>query len=368
MYGLYADENTMTHYVTDNLRLRNGSTLSSLTITTLPKYTAIRIVETGKSETIDGITAPWIKIVSQTSYAGWCFSGYVRQIENNVAEDIASSFINRKDGTYPERSDFSDTGNVTSLNAIEKATGYYIQQAGRRFQGSGHAPEILTLSINNGTVSIREVDVVNGRTIIRNEIILQYNGKTYAHNRTKLETQNDKIQIVYLEHIPERNWVRTWEYKEAYTFAGNLNSPMPDKVRRLTTGYLQSFTGRYVFDSYKIIRSKNETLDVDKTRSWIIEIAYNQEKKCLTIPLHDLCGFYQDLTDVERWQVDFVETIAEEPFWWTYGEGVGFSEERFYFYKGGIAFTYENSAFDLNDDYETIRSYYIKCVVFFKKE
>jgi hypothetical protein len=141
---------------------------------------------------------------------------------------------------------------------------------------------------------------------------------------------------------------------------------MPDKVRRLTTDYLKNFAGRYVFDSYKIIRSENRTIDINLIRNVVIQIAYSQEKKCLTIPLHDLRSFYTDLTRVGRWQIDFVETSAEEPFWWTYGEGAGFLEDRFYFYKGGIAFTYERAGPAFNSDHEVWS--YIKYVVFFRKE
>ena len=71
----------MTHYVTVNLRLRDGASLSSTIVTTLPQNTAIRIIEKGSTETIDGIIAPWIKVISETGYVGWCFSGYVRQLE-----------------------------------------------------------------------------------------------------------------------------------------------------------------------------------------------------------------------------------------------------------------------------------------------
>jgi hypothetical protein len=347
----------MTHYVTGNLRLRNAAALSSPAITTLPQFTALRIIETGKSETIDGITAPWVKIVSQTGYTGWCFSGYVRRIEGDVSEDLASSFAARKDGTYPGKYDSSERHTVLSVDAVKLAGGYYIQQAGRRFQKRGHAPEILTLSVENENVYIREIDVVNGQTITRNEILLQFNERTYAHNRTKLETQNGKMQIIYLEHIPETNRGGTWEYEDPYTFAGSLTSTIPDKVRRLTSDYLRNFAGRYVFDSYKIIRSENRIIDINLLKNAVFQIAYSQEKKCLTIPVYDLRGFYYP---VGRWQVDFVETSAEEPFWWAYGEGPGFFEERFFFYKGGIAFTYESSLFNLDDNSHK----YIKYVVF----
>jgi hypothetical protein len=39
-----------------------------------------------------------------------------------------------------------------------------------------------------------------------------------------LETQNDRIQIIYLEHIPEKKWLGTWEYEDPYTFASNLRT------------------------------------------------------------------------------------------------------------------------------------------------
>jgi hypothetical protein len=332
----------------------------------LPKYTALRIIETSKSETIDGITAPWIRIVSQTGYTGWCFSGYVKQIESNVAEDIAASFAARKDGAYPGKPDFSKRYNVLSIDAIKAASGYYIQQTERRFQGPGHAPEILTLSVENGNVYIREIDVVNERTITRNEILLQFNGETYAHNHTELETQNGKIQIIYSEYLSGNYWVTT-KYEDPYTFAGNFTSPIPDKIRRLTTDYLKNFAGRYVFASYKIIRSENETIDMNLIKNTIAQIDYNQEKKYLTmssISLRNLSYFSKNSSEGH----DFVETSAEEPFYWIYGEGVGFGEERFFLYKGGIAFTYEYSRFDHDEYGEITKHKYIKYVVFFKKE
>jgi hypothetical protein len=224
------------------------------------------------------------------------------------------------------------------------------------------------LSVENERVYIREIDVVNGQTITRNEILLQINGKTYVHNHTELETQNGKLQIIYLEHTPEKEWFGTWEHRDPYTFAGNLTSPIPDKVHRLTTDYLRNFTGNYVFDSYKIIRSDNLRIDINLIKNTIIKIAYSQEKKCLTIPLHNLRSLYSNLFTVWKEPIDFVETSAEEPFRWIYAEGVGFSEERFFFYKGGIAFTYEYSGFDLDDDGERSKRKYIKYVVFLEKE
>ena len=74
---------TMTHYVTVNLRLRDRADLNSTVITTLLQNTAIKITEIGIAETIDGIIAPWIRVISENGYSGWCFSGYVRQLGAN---------------------------------------------------------------------------------------------------------------------------------------------------------------------------------------------------------------------------------------------------------------------------------------------
>jgi hypothetical protein len=348
----------MTHYVTGNLRLRAGDDLSSVVVALLPKYTALRIVETGKNATIDGITAPWVKVTSQTNYTGWCFSGYVKPIENDVAQDIAVSFAQRQDGTYPGKFRGESTGiGVTSIDAVKAATGYYIQQNPRSFQGDGHQPEILTLSVENGKVYIREVDVLNGEKITRKEIQLQFDEKTYAHGDSRLELlDSGSVQIAYFENVPKEN---NWRY-ESYTFAGKLNQPMPENVIRLTGDYLQTFAGRYAFDSYKIIISENMNAHIDEAKKNIIEIKYNQKRKCLTVSVHHLL-FYEK--GGGSYDFDFVETTAEEPFSWRYGIGNGFSEERFYFYKGGIAFAYEYTFSDPSSNNEG----HLKYCVFFKK-
>lgn len=377
------NENRMTHYVSDNLRLRDGDNLSSRVIATLPQYMALRIIETGRTDEIDGITAPWIKIVSQTGSTGWCFSGYVSQIEDNVIEGLAAAFANRKSGTYPGRRETPNRENVSSIDLIREATGYYIQQEARRYQAPGRAPEILTLSVENENVYIREIDIVNNELITRNEIQLQFNGRTFVHNievqvyySTRLVLQNGRIQIIYLENTSEirSRWISWWQYDDPYTFAGSLNTPMSDRIIRLTTDYLTTFAGEYIFDSYKIVSQENETIDTDLIMSATLNIDYNHEKKCLTIPPNNYnLYFYRRAfgtsSPSQNRQFGFVETMAEEPFYWAYGEGMrGSSERRFYFYKGGIAFTHESSFRDYGDDPETILEFNTKYVVFFKKK
>jgi hypothetical protein len=71
-----------THKTLDNLRMRDNSNTTSLLVTTLQKDTDVQVLETGTNTTIDGITAPWVKILSSTGYTGWCFSGYLEELPN----------------------------------------------------------------------------------------------------------------------------------------------------------------------------------------------------------------------------------------------------------------------------------------------
>jgi hypothetical protein len=71
---------TATHRTTDSLRLRDAASTASLPVTTLVKGSEVQVLETGKEAAIDGITAPWVKVLSSTGYTGWCFSGYLEPI------------------------------------------------------------------------------------------------------------------------------------------------------------------------------------------------------------------------------------------------------------------------------------------------
>jgi hypothetical protein len=79
-----------THTVLENLRLRDNPDTAGKLVTTLEKDTQVQVIETGKNATIDGITAPWVKVLSNTGYSGWCFSGYLQAITRPVSP------VNRK--------------------------------------------------------------------------------------------------------------------------------------------------------------------------------------------------------------------------------------------------------------------------------
>jgi hypothetical protein len=69
-----------THITVNNLRVRKTPSLSADTISILGKGTFVQILEIGQEEIIDGIKSGWVKIMSDTGYQGWCFSGYLHSV------------------------------------------------------------------------------------------------------------------------------------------------------------------------------------------------------------------------------------------------------------------------------------------------
>jgi hypothetical protein len=64
-----------------NLRIRFNGDLFSKIAAVLPAGTDVQVLETGDLVTIDGITAPWVRVLSSTGYTGWCFGGYLEKIK-----------------------------------------------------------------------------------------------------------------------------------------------------------------------------------------------------------------------------------------------------------------------------------------------
>ena len=73
------------YYVSDgplNMRTDPGLNGRKMFFYQLPTGTKVFVTETGKTETIDGITAPWVWIWTEdTRFYGWVFSGYLKKTE-----------------------------------------------------------------------------------------------------------------------------------------------------------------------------------------------------------------------------------------------------------------------------------------------
>lgn len=66
--------------VVESLRLRSQESTVSQTLMTMQPGTAVKITALGKQQTIDGITANWVKVKLDDGTEGWCFGGYLVDI------------------------------------------------------------------------------------------------------------------------------------------------------------------------------------------------------------------------------------------------------------------------------------------------
>lgn len=73
-----------THITLDSLNLRRyPSTKYKTVIYTVSKGKHVQMLKAGKyNDTIDGITAPWVKVLTEDGHTGWCFSGYLEKSKN----------------------------------------------------------------------------------------------------------------------------------------------------------------------------------------------------------------------------------------------------------------------------------------------
>uniref|UniRef100_UPI000525FDA9 SH3 domain-containing protein n=1 Tax=Sediminispirochaeta bajacaliforniensis TaxID=148 RepID=UPI000525FDA9 len=87
-----------THTTIANLRLRIQPDTSAGFFTTLPEGTKVQVTEERETETIDGITASWVEVISESGYKGWCFGGYLAEMVTEQPEDVREYPITSEDG------------------------------------------------------------------------------------------------------------------------------------------------------------------------------------------------------------------------------------------------------------------------------
>lgn len=66
--------------VIESLRLRKEESTASAILQTMDRGTPVKITALGKKQTIDGITANWVKVQLDNGTEGWCFGGYLVDI------------------------------------------------------------------------------------------------------------------------------------------------------------------------------------------------------------------------------------------------------------------------------------------------
>jgi uncharacterized protein YgiM (DUF1202 family) len=70
-------ETGKTYRTAEVLRLRTNEGLNSELIMEMPANTVVHVLETGTKDTIDNITANWVKVRLDNETEGWCFGGYL---------------------------------------------------------------------------------------------------------------------------------------------------------------------------------------------------------------------------------------------------------------------------------------------------
>jgi len=76
----YQERSGGVYYATTTVRLRSEpETGKDNRIASIPKGGSVELLETGKTETIDDMTAPWYKVKTANGTIGWVFSGYLSQ-------------------------------------------------------------------------------------------------------------------------------------------------------------------------------------------------------------------------------------------------------------------------------------------------
>jgi hypothetical protein len=76
----YQEKSGGIYYATNTVRLRSEpDTSKDNRIASIPEGGSVELLETGKTETIDDMTAPWYKVKTANGTIGWVFSGYLSQ-------------------------------------------------------------------------------------------------------------------------------------------------------------------------------------------------------------------------------------------------------------------------------------------------
>jgi len=65
----------------NNLRFRESPTLDGKYIRTLKKGEKLQLLETGKTETINGVKGTWVKVKTEKGEIGWCFDAYLEEVK-----------------------------------------------------------------------------------------------------------------------------------------------------------------------------------------------------------------------------------------------------------------------------------------------
>ena len=79
---------TPTHRTSTALRLRADASTKAGYFATLQEGENVQVIEVGRTETIDTISAPWVHVLTEKGFYGWCFSGYLKKIPKMALSEL----------------------------------------------------------------------------------------------------------------------------------------------------------------------------------------------------------------------------------------------------------------------------------------
>jgi len=127
------------YYATSNLRVRSEpDTSKDNQVGRVPESDSVELLEVGRTETINDVTAPWYKVKTTDGTIGWVFSGYL--------SDTRDPLIGTWEGAGGETYKFSNGNFEIFRNGRLEESGIYSATGGS-----------LTLTFRGATLTERDV-------------------------------------------------------------------------------------------------------------------------------------------------------------------------------------------------------------------
>ena len=110
------------------LNIRENPSLISRIITTAPEGTQMQLLEIGHSTAIGITIAPWVKVLTDSGYVGWCFSGFLEIIphvlliteepDDETAFGLSPSVLTRENIAFLVES-YTDTPGIIAPGTVQ---------------------------------------------------------------------------------------------------------------------------------------------------------------------------------------------------------------------------------------------------------
>jgi hypothetical protein len=173
----------------------------------------------------------------------------------------------KQDASQPPAIDKSDELILTSdvpaeIKMLESRTGYYVQ----RPRG------IYSLSIENGIVLLRQYDKINGETKIVEEVELVYD-QTGGRKRFRHPEKPLKYEIFPQKANDFLVLMDKYENLDEAINAGILG----------TTDFVNTHTGKFVYDTHTIVQEKNAKVDENKLQEMWVYITTNSGNTVIAV-------------------------------------------------------------------------------------